>query len=60
MIALVARNRKVATPMIIPITPEPKIVRARDHPFKGSGSLTAGKTAELRDDRALSRLTPER
>ena len=46
--------------MIIPITPEPKIVRASDHRFKGSGSLTADKTAELRDDRALSRLTPER
>src|SRR5215211_8374604 len=42
-----------------PDHPRAEIVRASNHGFKGSGSLTAGKTAELRDDRALSRLTPK-
>ena len=59
MIALVARKRKVATPMRSPITPESKIACASDHSFKRRGSLTSGKPCELGYDRALGRLTAE-
>src|SRR4051795_1210802 len=48
MIALVARNRKVATPMIIPITPEP-ILSAL------AISLQGQRQSDRRQDRRAAR-----